>query len=580
MTQDLTIVTGIWDLGREKAGEGFARDFEHYRQKFAELLAADIPMVVFGDPDLRDFVEDARGERPTDFREYRADDFRTRFPFFDRVQDIRTRPDWAAQAEWLSKSPQATLPLYNPMVMSKMFLLHDASIWNPFASSRFAWIDGAITNTVHPGYFTHDRVFDRVGALLERFLFVTFPYRDGPEIHGFPRPAMQRFVETDPQWVCRGGFFGGHKDCLSEVNGHYYGLLSATLGEGLMGTEESLFTLMAMESPELYDRFPLADEHHGLLSPFFEHVKGLPLRTAGRRGSAIGATRPPLVGPEHRRARRKALAQRIPDRSIAGYVVTFNAPEQLSSVLESWSRGFRFDALYVLDHSTDTAARTANDAVIERFGATRLMHPKGNGGISGGRQFVAEHFAASAHDYYVFIEDDMYLNDASAPALCRNGFRSTAPDLRESLIHIMELEEYDFLKLSFTEFFGENRTQFSWYNVPASVRVDVWPEQTKLPRLGLDPDSPPTRFDTIGTVRNLSYITGEVYYSNWPQIVGKRGNQRMFLDTVFEHPSEHAWMSQFFQMTLRNELRPAVLLASLITHERSHHYDPEIRREN
>jgi hypothetical protein len=576
--QDLTVVTGIWDLGRESAGEGFRRDFTHYRAKFAELLAADIPMVVFGDPDLRDFVDEHRGERPTDFREYRADEFRTRFPFHAQVQAIRHSDAWRGQAEWLGRSPQATLELYNPMVMSKMFLLHDASIWNPFGSSRFVWIDGAITNTVHSGYFTRDRVFDRIGALLERFLFVTFPYRDGPEIHGFPRDGMQRFAGRDPQWVCRGGIFGGHRDCLHEANGHYYSLLSASLHEGLMGTEESVFTLMAMESPELYDRFPLADEDHGLLGRFFEHVKELPLREPARKPGV--AVRPPLPGPAHRRERRKALERGLPERSVAGYVVTFNAPEQLAAVLESWAAGFRFDTLYVLDHSTDGAARLANDAVMARFGAVRLMHPKGNGGISGGRQFVAEHFAASAHDYYVFIEDDMFLNLGGADGVCRNGFRNSVPDLRETALHIMELEEFDILKFSFTEFFGENRTQFSWYNVPASVRAEVWPEQTKLPRHGLDPDSPPTRFDVIGTVRGTSYITGEVFYSNWPQIVSRAGNQRMFLDTVFAHPSEHAWMSQFFQMTLRGELRPAVLLASPITHERTHHYEATARREH
>jgi hypothetical protein len=580
LVQDLTVVTGIWDLGRDRAGEGFARSFDHYKTKFAELLASDVPMLVYGDPTLREFVEEQRGDRPTDFREYPADAFRTRFDFYAKVQAIRTRPDWAAQAEWLARSPQATLELYNPMVMSKMFLLHDAAVWNPFGTAQFAWIDGAITNTVHPGYFTHDRVFDRVGALLERFLFVSFPYTDGPEIHGFPRPGMQRFAGADPQWVCRGGFFGGHRAVLSEANGHYYSLLSATLHEGLMGTEESVFTLMAMESPELYDRFALKDEHHGLLQHFFEHVKALPLRVPRSRAGALSHRRAPQPGPAGRPERRRALQRELPARSIAGYIVTFNAPVQLERTVTGWVSGFTFDTLYILDHSTDEAARAANRAFAERVGATLLSHPKGNGGISGGRQFVAEHFAASAHDYYVFIEDDMLLNDAAAAPVCRNGFRSTVPQLRETLLHIMELEEFDFLKLSFTEFFGENRTQFAWYNVPGAVRAEVWPDQTKLPRHGLDPDSPPTCFDTIGTVNGVSYATGEVYYCNWPQIVSRAGNQRMFLDTVFEHPSEHAWMSLMFQRTLAGELRPAVLLASPITHDRFHHYPATERREN
>jgi hypothetical protein len=570
VNSDLTIVTGIWDLARDRAGEGFRRDFTHYERHFAQLLAADVPMVVFGDPSLQAFVDEHRGNRPTDFRAKPASAFRTGFDFYDRVQAIRTDPAWSGQAEWLGRSPQATLELYNPMVMSKMFLLHDASVWNPFGSTRFAWIDGAITSTVHPGYFTHDHVFERVGAMLDRFLFVSFPYEGGTEVHGFAREGMRRFAGADTAYVCRGGFFGGHVDCLSEVNGHYYSLLSASLHEGLMGTEESVFTLMAHDDPELYQRFALREEDGGLLGPFFEAVKALP--------RALPPTPPVRTRPT--RVRRSRAEREAATRRVDGYIITYNAPDQLEAVIRRWTAGFRFDRLFVLDHSTEPAAQAANAAIIAHAGAQRLLHPKGNGGISGGRQFVAEHFAASDAEYYVFIEDDMFLNDESAPPVCRNGFRSTAPNLRETLVKIMELEGFDFLKLSFTEFYGDHRTQFAWYNVPAALRLQRWPDKPKLPTLGLDPDAPRSEFDAIGCVDGLSYIDGEVYYSNWPQIVSREGNQRLFLETVFESPWEQTWMSHFYQLTLRGALHPAVLLASLVTHDRFHHYGADERREN
>ena len=42
MNSGITIVTGLWDLGRGKI-EGWAkRDFEQYKQKFFELL--EIPI--------------------------------------------------------------------------------------------------------------------------------------------------------------------------------------------------------------------------------------------------------------------------------------------------------------------------------------------------------------------------------------------------------------------------------------------------------------------------------------------------------------------------------------------------------
>ncbi|MBX3134094.1 MAG: glycosyltransferase [Gemmatimonadaceae bacterium] len=576
MTLDLTtFVTGIWDLGRDQAGTGFRRDFAQYRERFGELLLADAPMVIYGDPTLREFVEAQRAGRPTQFIERPAASFRERFDLYRLVEAIRLNPAWRAQATWLAESPQATLPLYNPMVMSKMFLLNDARIGNPFGSSHFAWIDGAITSTVPAQLFSEERVLDRVWSLLDRFFFVSFPYRDGAEIHGFTRAGMRRFSGVDPQYVCRGGFFGGHRDVLAEVNEHYYALLSATLHEGEMGTEESVFTLMALEEPELYRRYELRDEDHGLLQPFFEFVRTLPRPAPNATYRAVSPD--PLAT---RKERRRALALARPERRISGYVVTFNAPDQLTRTLESWRAGFRFEQLFILDHSTEDEAKAENRQVAERFGASILYHPKGNGGISGGRQFVAEHFDATDADYYVFIEDDMLLNDASAPPLCRSGFRSYVPELRDVVLHIMELEQYDALKLSFTEFYGTNNVQVAWYNVSDATRAAVWPEQPKLPRTGVDPDGPSTRFETIRRVGDVSYADGEVYYCNWPQLVSRAGNRRLFLESPLPDPSEASWMADFFERTLRGEVRLAVLLASVITHDRFHHYAAGERREN
>ncbi|HVX40726.1 MAG TPA: WlaTC/HtrL family glycosyltransferase [Gemmatimonadaceae bacterium] len=566
---DLTVVTGIWDLGRDRAGPGFERSFEHYKSKFAELAAADVPMVIFGDESLRAFVGEVRGKRPTDFRARPTSHFAEHFDFHDRVQEIRRDPAWLGQAGWLPDSPQASLALYNPMVMSKMFMLHDASIWNPFGTKHWAWIDGAITNTVHPGYFTHDRVFARVEPLLEKFLFVTFPYHGGNEIHGFDRRGMRAFCGVDPQYVCRGGFFGGHIDCLSDVNAHYYELLGASLHEGYMGTEESVFTIMAHEEPALYDRHALQPEHSGLLQHFFEHVKGLPDQSRMADRARRSDTR-----------RRGAAAPETSGKSVAGYVVTFNAPDQLSAVLESWTTQFAFDQLYILDNSTDDHARCENARIARHYGAAELKHPKGNCGVCGARQYVAEHFDTTDHHYCVYIEDDMFLNGAAQDGVCRNGMRLSAPNVRDLLLKIMIREDYDFIKLSFTEFFGDNKTQFSWYNVPQPVRQRWWPEKPDAPVGGLDPDAPSTLFGTIGTVDGVSYIDGEVYYCNWPHIVSKAGNKRMFLDTVFANPYEQTWMSHMYQLTVQGKLRPAVLLASLVTHNRFHHYEADARREN
>jgi hypothetical protein len=63
-------------------------------------------------------------------------------------------------------------------------------------------------------------------------------------------------------------------------------------------------------------------------------------------------------------------------------------------------------------------------------------------------------------------------------------------------------------------------------------------------------------------------------------IVNKAGNKKMFIDVTWEHPYEQTLMSYMFQETLKGNIRPGVLLAAPINHNRIFHYRPEERREN
>ena len=201
-----------------------------------------------------------------------------------------------------------------------------------------------------------------------------------------------------------------------------------------------------------------------------------------------------------------------------------------------------------------------------------------NTGICGGRQFAAEHFDSSNSDFYLFFEDDMTISDPEE-GICRNGFRKYVPDLYKKLHQIMLKEKFDFLKLSFTEVYMDNNIQVSWYNVPQIVRSEIWPDYNKLPTTGLDPNCPRAKFKNIEVLNGLSYISGEVYYANWPHITSREGNKKMFINTKWAHPYEQTWMSHIFQETIKGEIKPSVLLASTVTHDRFKHYKAEERIE-
>ena len=556
---NITLVTGIWDIGRENLTEGWSRSYQHYIDKFEQLLDVQENMIIFGDKELKEFVFRKRNESNTQFIERPLSWF-TNSEFFPLIQNIRNNPDWFNQVGWLKESTQARLENYNPLVMSKVFLLHDAKIFDKFDSKYLFWIDGGLTNTVHPGYFTHDKVLDKLPKYISKFSFISFPYDAETEIHGFDYKKLNSISGTKVNKVSRGGFFGGPKESIADINSIYYGLLKSTLEEGYMGTEESIFSIMSYKHSDLINYFQI--ESNGLVGKFFEDLKNDVLEVKNENM---------IKTPNN-----------LDINKVGLYVLTFNSPKQFQTLIDSMN-AYDQDYLlkttkFLLNNSTDESTYNEYNELCEENGFIHIT-PGENLGICGGRQYIAEHFDNTDLDYYLFFEDDMFFfpNEGTT---CRNGFNRYVSNLYSKSLEIIKKEDFDFLKLNYTEFYGDNGTQWSWYNVPQTVREEFWPEKPRLPEMGLDPNAPKTKYDKVVSYKGIPYVSGEVYYCNWPQIVSRPGNKKMFLDTTWAHPFEQTWMSHMYQLTKKGELSPGLLLLTPTEHDRFEHYNRELRKES
>ena len=117
----LTLVTGLWDIGRGDLSEGWSRSYQHYLNKFEDLLKVDNNLIIFGDEELEKFVWERRDESNTQFVLRDISWFKNG-EFYGQIQTIRNNPKWFNLAGWLKDSTQARLEMYNPLVMSKMFI--------------------------------------------------------------------------------------------------------------------------------------------------------------------------------------------------------------------------------------------------------------------------------------------------------------------------------------------------------------------------------------------------------------------------------------------------------------------------
>jgi hypothetical protein len=555
---NITLVTGLWNLGRDKLTEGWSRSYQHYLDKFKEILKVKENLIIFGDSELQNFVNEYRNPENTQFVLKELDWFKNN-DFYPLIENIRNNPSWYNQVGWLSESTQAKLEMYNPLVMSKMFLLHDAKILDKFNSEYLFWIDAGITNTIHSGYFTHDNVLDKLSKYISKFSFVCFPYETTTEIHGFEINKMNFISGDKVNKVARAGFFGGPKESISNINSIYYGLLLSTLQEGYMGTEESIFTIMTYKHSDLINYFEI--DGNGLMGKFFEDLKNDNLIVKSESKMSVENT--------------------LDTNKVGLYVLTFNSPNQFRTLIKSmleYDKDFILKTTkFLLDNSTDESTFNEYSELCREHGFEHIK--KDNLGICGGRQWIAEHFDKTDLDYYIFSEDDMFFQNKPGET-CRNGFNRYSPNLFSNTLQVIKKENLDFIKYNYSEFYGDNGTQWSWYNVPQHIREEFWPEKTKLPVQGLDPNSPKTKFNNIKTHNGLPYVDGEIYYCNWTQLISRTGNKKMFLDTTWAHPFENTWMSHMYQLTKKGELKGGLLLLTPVEHNRFDHYDGKLRKES
>ncbi|KNC82495.1 hypothetical protein SARC_05221 [Sphaeroforma arctica JP610] len=269
----ITLVSGLWDLGRGELSESrkrssdFHRDFKEYTDGLkATFLANPGYKVLFLDSkleaELRPYVRDPKNnvknlklvviDIPQIVAWFGAETYAQK-------DAIRTDPEWSdvyGPTGWLALSPQAKLKDYNTIVMYKINLLRMAARANPWNTEAFLFIDSR--HACHdPGYF----VDENMGFLrqnMDSMLVTHFNYKAIKETHGFKAGHFMEWLglpERSTHKVVRGGIFGGKRSSIEAVAVVYENILRQTLADGVMGTEENLFSIILYRHPALMHGF-------------------------------------------------------------------------------------------------------------------------------------------------------------------------------------------------------------------------------------------------------------------------------------------------------------------------------------
>jgi hypothetical protein len=247
---------------------------------------------------------------------------------------------------------------------------------------------------------------------------------------------------------------------------------------------------------------------------------------------------------------------------VSLYVLSFNVPKQLNLLLESinsYDKSLIENTRKILINNTSySSLLNEYDEICKKWNFEEIRFE--NIGIMPARKYIAKHFDSSDSNFYLTFEDDMLMNMYGS---CSNGFNRYTPKLCEKILKIIKKENYDFLKLNFSEIYLSNDI-----NYPDTLKYGNYHKKEFIK----------TKFNNMSFEDGLGYIDGEVYFCNWPILFSKEGNKKCFLDNGNKLIFESTISKHIMDLTKKGKIKSAVLLLSPITHIRKHEYDKELRK--
>jgi hypothetical protein len=276
---------------------------------------------------------------------------------------------------------------------------------------------------------------------------------------------------------------------------------------------------------------------------------------------------------------------------IALYVLSYNCPAQflffIDTALSTNKPFLRNIKKILIDGSTSKKINAKYDVICKKYNFTHIIQP--NLGVSGSRQYAAEHFETLAYDYMFYFEDSKILTKKKT--LCRNGFNINSFNVLNNSLDILKKENLDYIKLSFTEAYSDNSEQWAW--VYANDREKYWPGVEKwswvyandkekywpcYPTYIDQTNLPKTEVTSIDILNQTPYSIGQYTYSNWPHLITKEGNKKLFLTNKYT-TTEWYWCLKSYQLLLDKQLKTGVLLQSPITNRRVQTYNVNNKKE-
>ena len=225
-----TLVSCLYDLGKRGAA---GRGIDFYVKHAAMALQLDLPLVIFVDPELAQWVRDTRAryglnactrviERP-----------------LEDLPVARLLPSLAGFRTFANGDAAKDTPHHQVVEWSKFDLVEEVIAANPFGTDHFAWIDAGIGHVAAPS--TQFPAATTRVSVLQMCAVAPQETADRMAFFGHERGRIA------------GGLLRARRDAFGELIGEFRCELASALAQRFRPNEQMILSYLTVTQPDLFE---------------------------------------------------------------------------------------------------------------------------------------------------------------------------------------------------------------------------------------------------------------------------------------------------------------------------------------
>ncbi len=240
-----TVVTMFYDLSSIESNP-HRRSQQDYFKLSIPLISGDVNLFFVGDEASVSYVSEFRSKLSLDHKTHCVVRPITKSPYI-------AASNFAADPEkgW---APSKDSRMYAVVTMTKLFAIAEAIHINPFASTRFMWVDFGISHIATPDL---NHCFSTLGnkVRIQIVNYAPLSLANKPEEHYSRRRSV----------VC-GGLFGGDLTAMSRLVDLFNSEYLVFLNAGHYNTEEAIISALVAKHPTLFSVY--AGDYQSIFANF------------------------------------------------------------------------------------------------------------------------------------------------------------------------------------------------------------------------------------------------------------------------------------------------------------------------